>query len=31
MDLLRGVQKLALDVVPDLVPDRHSSAVSMAK
>ena len=31
MDLLRGVQKLALDVVPDLVPDRHSSAVSAGR
>jgi S1-C subfamily serine protease len=26
MDLLRGAQWLALDLVPDLVPDRHASA-----
>ena len=31
MDLLRGVHRLALDVVPDLVPDRHSSALSAGR
>lgn len=31
MDLLRGAQWLALDLVPDLVPDRHASAGTLRR